>query len=185
MKPAAAFIALAVSAGASFGADGSIPIYQSTMITQPGSYVLTRDIASAGGDTIVVASGNVTINLNGRTISSNSTSDALIRIQPGASPVQILNGRLSGGGYGILASGVATVEIENVHFSNPATSAIDVRGATRVSIIRSVIEEHASCVQVAASRSAPLARTSGCTIPATSHCTTSTPTWESTTNTPW
>jgi hypothetical protein len=90
-------------------------------ISQPGSYYLTTNLVVSSGDAITIATGQVTLDLNGFTVSSTrptATVDAAIRIPVDVSDIAIRNGHIesgvtndaagvySGGGfaYGIFAS---------------------------------------------------------------------------------
>src|ERR1700754_4001390 len=57
-------------------ADGRIPL-ASTIISAPGSYVLTGNIASSGS-AMTINADNVTLDLNGFTLSSTSTTLGVI-----------------------------------------------------------------------------------------------------------
>jgi parallel beta-helix repeat protein len=116
------FAALGMSVSMVAADEGRIPVYQSTTITQPGHYVLTENISLTGGGTpstiVTISSGNVTLDLNGKTIHSSFTSGNLIDLS-GAQNVTIRNGRLSGGGTGIFfttTSSLVDVVIESVEF---------------------------------------------------------------------
>ena len=84
--------------------EGRIPISESTKITEPGYYYLIRDIAVESGSAITIVAPEVTLDLNGHTVTSASTGVA-IEIIPFTSIMQIRNvhlsvknGRLRGGG---------------------------------------------------------------------------------------
>jgi len=101
-------IALAlVPAGVFRSDEGRIPIYRPTVITQPGHYVVTRDIAVSAGIVLDVQVPGVTVDLNGHTLASSSLTDDVIKIGDpnllGDPNVKILNGRLQGGGIAIHA----------------------------------------------------------------------------------
>ncbi|MBL0870108.1 MAG: hypothetical protein IBJ18_05970 [Phycisphaerales bacterium] len=77
--------------------DGRIRITAATTISQPGSYLLTTDLTT-NGSPIIIASDNVTIDLNGMTVRSTNTSAYAIGFTTAASNVVIRNGRIIGGG---------------------------------------------------------------------------------------
>ena len=85
-------------------ANGDIPIFQATTITQPGRYVVTRDI-TAQGDVIVLQTGGVTLDLNGHTIKSVTGSGVVFDIPSEVGIVApcdiVANGRIVGGDTGI------------------------------------------------------------------------------------
>ena len=85
-------------------ADGTTPIWQPTTITQPGSYVLTRDVSGnvfGGGDSavILIQASDVTLDLNGFRLSAlgngcDSSACAAIRAQ-GVDGITVRNGSIS------------------------------------------------------------------------------------------
>jgi len=124
---AAATVA-AAAATAAHAANGDIPIHQATTITQPGRYVVTRDIA-APGDAIVIQTGGVVLDLNGHTLAPGSGSGILIDLT-GFSPwdVTIANGRIWGGDTGIRGvnlSSVVQVVVDKVGIVMPMFNCID------------------------------------------------------------
>lgn len=61
-----------VSTRSTLAADGRRPIYGPTTITEPGSYILTRDIGDLSGvPTITIAASNVDLDLNGFTVTGS------------------------------------------------------------------------------------------------------------------
>jgi hypothetical protein len=117
--------------------EARIPIFQpATTITQPGHYILTRDIATTSGAVVRIQADNVTVDLNGRTI-SGGTVNSLIVIADGFKDIAIRNGRLSGGAVGIIytSSSVGTrLRVENVEIAGAETG-IYVSGAELVSVL--------------------------------------------------
>ncbi|HLP08883.1 MAG TPA: hypothetical protein VK178_12020 [Opitutaceae bacterium] len=71
-------------------------------ITSPGSYYLTAGIAVTSGDAIVISARNVTLDLNGYTISSSASGSVYrgtaIRLADGITNVTIRNGHIFGDG---------------------------------------------------------------------------------------
>ena len=105
--------------------EGRIPIFQPTTITQPGHYVLTRDIdiVLAGADGITIHSNNVDLDLNGHTISSSVPSHLII-VDDGFRSIKIRGGKLNGGGYGIRLHSLGApgdISIEHVIIENSGT----------------------------------------------------------------
>lgn len=111
--------------------EGRIPIFQRTIITQPGHYVLTRNFTSLVNPAIDVQSDDVTIDLNGHTITSQSGVDSIV-LQDGQTNLVVRNGRITGGrtafDYGGGTTGGAHIRIreieiygvdEAIHFTNP------------------------------------------------------------------
>jgi parallel beta-helix repeat protein len=106
------------------------------VISQPGQYVLTRDVQGVGGKhgIFVATSGRVTLNLNGFSlngvagsldgISATSTSDLSVF---GFSPQEVAApaARVANwGGNGLKTTGVASVTIAGVSFENNAVAGV-------------------------------------------------------------
>lgn len=89
--------------------EGRIPVYQPTSIQAPGYYVLTRDIDATANPVISIDSGDVVLDLNGRSISSPSNANELIVLGPNAGRVTIRNGRLLRGSITVHRSSGAAV----------------------------------------------------------------------------
>ena len=68
-------------------------------ITNSGSYYLVSNLTVSAGDAIIIESNNVTLDLNGFTISStaNPASGTAILLNNGRRHVTIFNGRIQGG----------------------------------------------------------------------------------------
>jgi hypothetical protein len=77
-----------------------------TVITKPGSYVLSRNltVTRSGIDGVLINSSNVTLNLQGFVITGNSNADNGIEVAAGVNNVVIADGIITGfGGAGVLA----------------------------------------------------------------------------------
>jgi parallel beta-helix repeat protein len=121
--------------GRSLADEARIPIFAPATITQPGHYILTRNITVSSGDVIAINANNVTFDLNGRTIASSSiSSGTLVAIGDGFEDVAILNGQLSGGGSGIYYfSGTAGTRLRMERLVIQGTSApVSITGAEYV-----------------------------------------------------
>ena len=119
--------------------ESRIPIFQPVTITQPGHYILTRDLNVPGGAILTVHSNNVTVDLNGRTLSGSGTAsgDTLIQVGDGYTTFSIRNGRLQGGYIGInYSSSVSTTRmiVEGVEITGTASHGIFVGGADHVTV---------------------------------------------------
>ena len=106
MRRAMVLLALLSAAAPLMAGEGRVPIYQPTTITQPGTYILTRDIAGTLSDGIIIQSDGVTLDLNGHSILMSPGFNG-IRVDLSGSPsldagVLIRNGRILGGDTGIL-----------------------------------------------------------------------------------
>jgi hypothetical protein len=68
-------------------------------ISQPGSYYLTKNLNVTGGDAITINANQVTLDLNGFTVSSTapSATGSGIQLAANLADITILNGRIKGG----------------------------------------------------------------------------------------
>jgi hypothetical protein len=95
------------------GADGG-----QVSISAPGSYLLVRSVTTAG-TTFHINADDVTIDLNGFTVTSTSTQPAVVMFLNGNRVrVRIRNGAIAGIGTGISTGSISSgLVIENVSFS--------------------------------------------------------------------
>ena len=124
---ASVLLLIGVVALPTIAGEGRTPIYQyPTVITQPGKYIVTRDINGGGGPAPVidVQASPVDIDLNGFTL-SNFGGTAPIIYTFGGVPLTIRNGTLMGGTTGIeVFTGADDIPmykviIEDVNVMNP------------------------------------------------------------------
>jgi hypothetical protein len=109
-------------------------------ISASGSYYLTSDVTVSSGNAITITAGNVTLDLNGFTISSSSNGLGTgVLINGGIGQIRILNGRISasvssnGFATGISDQGASTpVLVANVSVSHCSGTAISVAGGENV-----------------------------------------------------
>jgi hypothetical protein len=125
-------------------ANGDIPVFQATTITQPGRYVVTRDITTQG-DVVVIQTSGVTLDLNGHTITSMAGSGVVFDIPALAGrvgPNEIVGGRIAGGDTGIKGVSLPAVQlvIEKVGIVMPMFNCIDLPGS-RLHVRGSVLQE--------------------------------------------
>lgn len=120
--------------------EGRIPVFGPTVITQPGHYIMTRDISISGGHAIAIQANNVTLDLDGHTIVSNGAgaSDDAIAVSSALASVGVVirNGRIQGGYNGISSDNVNGVRlrIQGVEIMRSASSAILVLSGEQVDI---------------------------------------------------
>jgi len=137
------FVALPAIAG-----EGRIPVYQyPTVISAPGKYIVTRDIAGAGGFPVIdIQAQNVDLDINGFTLREGSGGAPVIAITGDLVDVIIRNGILEGGSQSIeRGAGAAQigdrVVIEDVQTKYAAQSSIHLWGIREVVIRRANIIE--------------------------------------------
>ncbi len=88
--------------------EGRIPLYQQGTIAQPGYYILTRDITAATGDGITIQANDVTLDLNGHTLTTSGSMNYGVIVSDGYTRTRIRNGRI--------------VSVLSAIFSNPTTA---------------------------------------------------------------
>jgi Nitrous oxidase accessory protein len=98
------FILTLLLSGYARADEGRVPVYQQTTITQPGYYLLTRDISATSGDVITVQSSNVVVDLNGHLISQGDPAKAGVYVTGAVNQVTVRNGRITGGTFGVRIS---------------------------------------------------------------------------------
>ncbi len=103
-------LVLALAAAAPSAAQrGAIPIWQPTAITEPGDYVVTREITATTGPTLDIQTADVRVDLNGHTLTRSGSGGPVILISGPASGeaagLRLANGTIRGGQHGI-ASGI-------------------------------------------------------------------------------
>ena len=130
--------ALAIVSAAAHAAGGRIPIYGPTVITQPGSYYVTRNFSSPTGPAITIETSGVTIDLDGHSISQADPNSSVIELNPHPLPpslpaITIANGQLTGGrdGVSLLSPGVCinglTLELQGLSILNAGQFGINVQ----------------------------------------------------------
>ena len=136
--PAIALALVILPAAPILADEARIPIFQPTTITQPGYYVLTRDLSPASATAITIQADNVTVDLNGRAINS-APSQGAIAVNGAFQNVTIRNGRLLGGDFGVnavaSAPGTVNLRVERVETRNTAFVGVQVFGAGIVQVI--------------------------------------------------
>jgi hypothetical protein len=115
-------------------------------ITSPGSYYLTTNLTVSGGTVINIGTNDVTLDLNGFTISSTSANPSGFGIQLGLaggnSDITIVNGHISGGSTTNFNDGIAynalpfNIRVANVSVTGCRFYGLDV-GTGNSSVIES------------------------------------------------
>jgi parallel beta-helix repeat protein len=121
--------------------EGRVPVFGVTTITQKGHYILTRDIpdpAAPGSNVITITADDVTLDLNGHTISPAAGFDAIV-INTTAGPregITIRNGKIVGGARGIDSpiANTARVRFQDLEVSGSSGSGIVVGNARYVEV---------------------------------------------------
>lgn len=90
-------------------------VTKATTITQPGSYLLLRDIVlEEPGTAILIAADNVSLNLNGHTIRGPGNKQGVGIAVEGVSGISIHNGNIVDFGTGISIANAHNVRVERV-----------------------------------------------------------------------
>ena len=157
-KVVALFGTVLLATAAAGAGEGRIPVFGLTIISQPGHYVVTRDITSTFAFPVVTIGapgctpfGGVTLDLNGHTLTSAAGGPGVIVIGSDCTTggVTIRNGRLVGGGAGsgagsgILSTLAAPLDLrlENVEISNVAFDGLFIESARVVHVERCSIHD--------------------------------------------
>jgi parallel beta-helix repeat protein len=137
---------LALAPLAAVAADGRIPVSAAGQITTPGDYYLTRDISVASGYAIGIFSGNVTLDLNGHTISAATGSGWAVYIG-GTNNVRVTGGLLTGGTYGLQYNDTGsggppnTLRLDHLRVTGASNDGVYIAGnAART--VRAVVENN-------------------------------------------
>ena len=117
-------------------------------ISTRGSYYLTANLAVTGGNAIVISASNVTLDLNGFTISSSAGPAGGTAIAPGGflTDIAILNGRIVGSfQHGIRFSGalgvLKNVRVEGMSVSGCSGEGINLGNFSSVVIDRCTVQQ--------------------------------------------
>ena len=120
-------------------------------ISTPGSYYLAANLAVTGGNAIVIGVSNVTLDLNGFTISSSASPAGGTAIAPGGflTDMAILNGHIAGSfQHGIRYSG-AISQLKNVRVEGISVSGCSGDGIN-LSNFSSIVIDHCTVQQIGA-----------------------------------
>jgi parallel beta-helix repeat protein len=128
-KPIAIALLVVAAAGTRLAAEeGRIPIFAQTIISRPGYYILTRDIAASNGVVVIINTDGATLDLNGHTITSLSTFNSVVEVYPSVRNATVRNGRVSGGFVGLsYTSGGqvhARIRLEDLDVTDPISDGV-------------------------------------------------------------
>jgi len=128
----ALFLAIG-AAGPGLADEGRRLLYQPTTITEPGSYLLTRDLDVGDSSAITIDADGVVLDLGGRTITkSPGATGNSVSIAAGNTDVVVRNGRIVGGDRGVTySSGVrGRFVIEDLEIRDVNLRGINLFGAS-------------------------------------------------------
>lgn len=125
MSPCLALFLIITLSHFCFAAEGRIPISEKYTIGASGSYIVTNDFSATTGSAIAINADNVTVDLDGHTVTGGSGGDA-IENQNNHSNISIKNGRIVAvtGRYHIffqmtLAASSGKFEVQDLVMSEP------------------------------------------------------------------
>ncbi len=140
VRPVVLFAALVASL--CHADEGRTPISGPTTITSPGHYIVTRDFSYPSGAGVLIRADNVTLDLNGRTITGPACSGGgeaavLIDTFQATHGIVIRNGRLMSGCYGITAfsDNRVSVRIERVEVGGSGLEGISIKALDFVEVL--------------------------------------------------
>lgn len=128
--PAALLLACFLTVPRQAGADSSrIPVYQTSTLSASGHYYLTRDITVTTSLGITIAASHVKLDLNGHRILSTYTSSGAVISANGYTDIEISNGQIQGGYFGIyMYSPGGVVRIHDLRITGTAYRSMDLEG---------------------------------------------------------
>jgi hypothetical protein len=146
MKPFLSIVALLTTlvSTSAHAAEGRIPIFAPTTITASGNYILSRNVSATSGNVVTVQASNVSLDLNGFTLSGSGTANALVLIADGFSNIEVANGTLSGGAYAVLytsPSAIATdVRLSHLYVDGSVSAGVSIGTAGKIEISNSTFK---------------------------------------------
>lgn len=139
-KKVAAIVVIGLAALTALAGEGRVPIWQvGSVISNPGKYIVTRNInaAGSGGPAITVAASDVDLDLNGFVVSNDNTNPVVLA--GGVGNLTIHNGTLRGGIRSLdmtSAAGARKLLLERVNSLKAGAEAFFLVGVTDFSILR-------------------------------------------------
>lgn len=114
-----------------FASGGRIPVYQpGTVIQTPGSYYLTRDLdgSALNSDVISIQADNVTLDLNGHTVTAASGyAGVSCNVY---NNITVRNGQVSGGTYAVSLASCTNARVSHIDASGFSSAGIYVIGTS-------------------------------------------------------
>jgi parallel beta-helix repeat protein len=105
--------------------DGRIPVYESTTLSSPGSYYLTRNLSGAASGTVIsIQVPAVTLDLNGFTIAVGGGGIGVSIEAVG--DIRVTNGMILDGATGVAATSWGVVHLDHLVFTNQTAKGVSV-----------------------------------------------------------
>jgi parallel beta-helix repeat protein len=136
--------------------NGRIPVFAPRVINRPGHYVVTRDISATAGSVVLIRANDVTLDLNGHTLTLPTGTDAIILIDNTLATrgVTIRNGRLVGGINAIVTPFLghpSQVRLEDLEIANCSGTAVIFFDPESVEITRCHVHDGGAGISAQAS----------------------------------
>ncbi len=149
--------------------EGRIPIYGPTSISQPGTYIVTRDFCfgqfamppcTANGTGIDISANDVVVDLNGHTLNMQGSNAIGVRVSTfGATRgIVIKNGRIVGdtsptsNGISTTVTNPVRLTIQDVTVRNAIGDCINIQSADQVVVERNSLEGCANALVITGTR---------------------------------
>ena len=102
-------------------------------ITRSGVYRLNDDINVNNGDGIVITASNVTLNLNGYSVTTRTEGTGRGVVVSGATGVSVRNGKIGGFNANVMVSSATNVVVENLQITGEGLAPVG--GPTEIGIL--------------------------------------------------
>ncbi len=124
-----------ISISGAWAEEGRVRVVRSTVITDPGYYLVTQDITAPSGPVVAIRSSNVILDLGGHSVSTTAPDGVVIQLDGPLQNVEVKGGGLFGGRASVLSGSqpggvqLRVVDVEMV----PAPGAVTGAGINVVS----------------------------------------------------
>ena len=144
-----ALLLLSATAAAFAQADARRPLQFNSgspaVISEPGTYVLTRDISTRSGTALMITANNVTLDLNGFTLQGPGQQVGNGIVISGATGVRVTNGIIADFGFGVMVANSNNVTLRDLSIRAAGQPPIAPPPATGIMIVQSksvVVEDN-------------------------------------------
>jgi large repetitive protein len=115
------------------------------VISEPGTYVLTRDVTARTGTAVMITASNVTLDLNGFTLQGPGQQVGNGIVISGATSVRVTNGIIVDFGFGVMVANSNNVTLRDLTIRAAGQPPIAPPPATGIMIVQSksvVVEDN-------------------------------------------
>lgn len=92
----------------------SIQLRTPAVISDPGTYVMTRDVTTRSGAALMITASNVTLDLNGFTLQGPGQQVGNGIVISGATSVRVTNGIIADFGFGVMVANSNNVTLRDL-----------------------------------------------------------------------